>query len=165
MRLVKLALISIVALFLIITGISLLIPSHIRISRAINMEVPRDTVAAHLANLQQWHQWNKLIAGAEGNSPRATANTITSNGLQVVLATVQPDTITTTWQQQDGKPSTGTFALHTAGSTTVVQWYFDFHMRWYPWEKFGSIIFDKQLGPPMEQSLAELKKRLETSPH
>jgi hypothetical protein len=39
-----------------------------------------------------------------------------------------------------------------------VQWYFDFEVNWYPWEKFGSILFDRQLGPSMERSLETLKK-------
>lgn len=53
------------------------------------------------------------------------------------------------------------FHLIPAGSVTVVQWYFDFTFKWYPWEKFSSIIYDKQLGPQMEQSLLNLKRLLE----
>jgi len=44
-----------------------------------------------------------------------------------------------------------------------VQWYFDFHLDWYPWQKFQSIIYDKQLGIPMENSLQQLKQIVETS--
>ena len=43
------------------------------------------------------------------------------------------------------------------GSTTV-QWYFDFHLKWYPWQKFQSIVYDKQLGPEMEASLENLRR-------
>jgi hypothetical protein len=42
-----------------------------------------------------------------------------------------------------------------------VQWYFDFVFRWYPWEKFSSIVYDKQLGPAMEKSLNNLKDLIE----
>jgi hypothetical protein len=45
--------------------------------------------------------------------------------------------------------------------TTVVQWYFDFRLKWYPWEKFGSIVFDQQLGPSMESSLENLRINFE----
>ena len=88
---------------------------------------------------------------------------IATFGLQVRLAAAGPDTITTNWRQEGGGEIVSGFTLHTNGNTTVVQWYFDFRLKWYPWEKFGSIIFDKQLGPPMEQSLGELKKKLETT--
>jgi hypothetical protein len=53
------------------------------------------------------------------------------------------------------------FRLIENGSVTTVQWYFDFVFRWYPWEKFSSIVYDKQLGPAMEKSLNNLKDLIE----
>jgi hypothetical protein len=37
-------------------------------------------------------------------------------------------------------------------------------LNWTPWEKFGSITFDKQFGTPMEASLNNLKKLMEKTP-
>jgi hypothetical protein len=62
-----------------------------------------------------------------------------------------------------GKTSACTFALLPGERYTVVQWYFDFHFEWYPWQKFQSIIYDKRLGAPMENSLQQLKQNIETS--
>lgn len=163
MRFIKLGLISIVGLFSIIWLISLLIPSHVRVSRAINIEAPRDSILYYLSDLRQWKTWNLLMASEGITNPAYSEKTFTSDALQVKLVAVQPDTVTTAWRQGAGKETISAFALHTVGNTSVVQWYFDFRLSWYPWEKFGSIIFDKQLGPPMEQSLGELKKKLETS--
>jgi hypothetical protein len=167
MRFVKLGLISIVGLFLVIYLMSLLIPSHVRISRAINISAPVDSIKHNLSDLRQWQQWNILINTAENTNPRYSQNGFTSDQLQVLLTGAQNDTVKTAWRMEDGKGQEigSGFTLHTADNTTVVQWYFDFHLKWYPWEKFGSIIFDKQLGPPMEQSLGELKKKLETPVH
>lgn len=164
MRVVKLGLISIVVLFVVVFLISLLIPSQVRISRAINITAPKDSLTHYLSDLRQWPQWNALITNQELANPAYTNNTFTSDRLQVQLEKAAADTITTIWRQGAGRETGSGFNLHTAGNTIVVQWYFDFQLKWYPWEKFGSIIFDKQLGPPMEQSLGELKKRLETSP-
>jgi predicted PurR-regulated permease PerM len=164
MRLVKLGLISIVVLFVVIFCISLLIPSKVRISRAINITAPKDSVTRYLADLRQWPKWNTLITKQELTNPWYSNNAFTSDKLQVRLGKVDTDTITTIWQQSTGRETFSGFNLHTADNTIVVQWYFDFQLKWYPWEKFGSIIFDKQLGPPMEQSLGELKKKLETIP-
>lgn len=41
---------------------------------------------------------------------------------------------------------------------TAVQLYYDFHLKWYPWQKLGSIVYDKQLGPDMEKKLARIKE-------
>lgn len=46
-------------------------------------------------------------------------------------------------------------------TVSTVQLYYDFHLKWYPWQKLGSIIYDKQLGPVMEKWLVELKKEVE----
>lgn len=164
MRVVKLGLISIVGLFIVILGISLLIPSEVRISRAINITAPKDSIYDRLGDLRYWKQWNKLTNAETVPDQQYSANIFTSDDLTVKLLETLPDTIKTSWQQKGGQTIPSGFNLHTVDNTTVVQWYFDFRLKWYPWEKFGSIIFDKQLGPPMEQSLAELKKLLEATP-
>lgn len=164
MRIVKLGLISFVVLFLVVVGISLLIPNSIRISRAVNITAPKDSIQLYLADLRQWKHWNDLTNAASVVNPAWSANSFTSDGLQVLLKEVKTDTITTAWKQEGGRNIESGFTTHTMDNTTVVQWYFDFKLKWYPWEKFGSIIFDKQLGPPMEHSLAVLKKKLETNP-
>ena len=164
MRFVKLGLISVIGLFVVILAISLLIPGHIRVSRAVNIEAPKDSIHDRLSDLRHWKQWNGLTNGATVANQQYSANTFTSDELTVKLLEARADSITTEWQQKEGRTISSGFNLHTVDNTNVVQWYFDFQLKWYPWEKFGSIIFDKQLGPPMEQSLAELKKLLEPAP-
>ncbi|HJU46008.1 MAG TPA: hypothetical protein VJ647_04445 [Chitinophagaceae bacterium] len=45
-------------------------------------------------------------------------------------------------------------------SVTAVQLYYDFHIKWYnPVQKLGSIVYDKQLGPVMEEYLLQLKQK------
>jgi hypothetical protein len=36
-----------------------------------------------------------------------------------------------------------------------------FKLRWYPWEKFASLLFEKQYGTQMEAGLNKLKAYLE----
>jgi hypothetical protein len=164
MRLIKLALISVVVLSLLILGMSLLIPSHVRISRAINITAPKDSLVQQLSDLRNWKQWNQLISSPDITNQQYAATHISSDQVQVELLSARADTIQTQWRQQGGKEIASGFTLHAQENTAVVQWYFDFKLKWYPWEKFGSIIFDKQLGPPMEYSLATLKKLLEKTP-
>jgi len=44
----------------------------------------------------------------------------------------------------------------------TLQWHMDFTLRWYPWEKFASLLFEKRYGLQMEQGLNNLKSLLET---
>jgi thiamine kinase-like enzyme len=48
-----------------------------------------------------------------------------------------------------------------ARHVTVVQWQFQQRLSWYPWEKLGSIMNDKIIGPMMEKNLGNLKKIVE----
>lgn len=161
MKLIKLALISLVVLFLILTGISLLIPSTIRVSRAVNINADKEQIIPQLADLRQWKHWNLLFSDTAGNTV-FDYKVIHTDNLQVELEKTKSDSVITRWHKKNGDDLVSGFACFSQGEVTVVQWYFDFHLNWYPWEKFASIIYDKQMGPVMERSLAQLKKQLES---
>jgi hypothetical protein len=46
-------------------------------------------------------------------------------------------------------------------NSVTLQWYMDFHLRWYPWEKFSSFMFERVYGPQLKQGLDNLKSLLE----
>lgn len=164
MRFIKLAFISALILFIVVWLFSLLVPSPIRISRAIDIAAPADSLVHTLTDLQQWAQWNELVNNPQLANKQFTATGFTSNQLQVTVQQVKDDTLLTSWKQQSGRIVTGGFTWHGSSDRLVLQWYFDIYLRWYPWEKFSGLIFDKQLGLPMEKSLDNLKKLLEEKP-
>ncbi len=51
----------------------------------------------------------------------------------------------------------------SAMNSTGVNWYFEQHLKWYPWERLPAIANDKIFGPFMEQSLDKLKALVETN--
>ena len=57
MRLIKLGFISLVVLGILISVISLLMPSTIFVSRSININAPKDSVYAHIIDLKLWKEW------------------------------------------------------------------------------------------------------------
>lgn len=57
MKLIKLAILSFVFLFLVVFGISLFIPSHIRISRAVNIKSSADSVLNQISDMNKWKEW------------------------------------------------------------------------------------------------------------
>jgi hypothetical protein len=164
MRFVKLALISGVILFIVIFLFSLIIPSQIRISRAVDIAVPKDSLVKAVADLRQWQSWNELVSNPDLTNKQFSENLFTSAQLKITKESQVGDTLLTTWQQKNARVLTSGFIWMGENDKLVLQWYFDVKLNWYPWEKFGSIVFDKQLGPPMEKSLANLKKLLEGNP-
>jgi hypothetical protein len=147
MRVIKLAVISAIALFAILYLMSLMIPSNVRISRAINIEGPASRVYPLVMDTSKWHQWNEM------KNPQ----------INVAILSKESNQINTRWTHNN-RSINSAINIHTIGEITVVQWYFDFRLNWYPWEKFGSITFEKQFGPPMEKSLTNLKTVVTNSP-
>jgi predicted PurR-regulated permease PerM len=164
MRFVKLAIISAVVLFIVIFLFSLIIPSTVRVSRAIDIAAPKDSLVARLADLRQWKEWNIMANNPEFNNEQFLENAITSEQMTITKKAQAGDTLLTDWKQSNARVLNSGFTWFGNDGQLVLQWYFDIKLRWYPWEKFGSIVFDKQLGPPMEKSLGNLKKLLEKTP-
>jgi len=164
MRFLKLGVISAVALFGIILLISLLLPSHIRISRAIDINTHRENIYPLVADIQQWEQWNEYIRAYHNRV--VVPDMLKADEIAVFITGKTDSLVTADWQQPSGNKFGSGFAIiSNAGGKghTTVQWYFDFHLQWYPWEKFQSIVYDQQLGPVMEKSLNGLKKLAENT--
>jgi hypothetical protein len=154
MRIIKLALISFVFIFLILTGMSLFIPSHIRISRATNLLAERDSIFALVNDSSKWKLWNPLFQGnarfpAPDIQTRVLEKSDTMTKMEFYIA--GKNTLLNSWQ------------LHHYSSTDSVtlQWYMDFHNKWYPWEKFRSLFYESTYGNMMETGLNNIKARLE----
>lgn len=164
MRFLKLFLISIVIISVLLTGLSLLLPANVRISRAIDIEAPAERITPYITNMEHWTKWNALLADSSISTLSVSADHIKTSRFDIYAsASVRHDSVSSRWVQPNGKEFTGNFWCIEGQDVTVVQWYFDFNLRWYPWEKFGSIIYDDRMGPGMEKSLAQLKNLVETS--
>ena len=55
-----------------------------------------------------------------------------------------------------------TFTYTISDSITIL-WYTDLKARWYPWEKFSILVFEKVYGLQMEQGLKNLRQLLGVS--
>lgn len=163
MRVIKFLILSVISISLVLLAISLLLPSHVRISRAINISAKPGEITPYLSDLQRWERWNVFISDSVVNKKVVSPTEISTDRLQIEVRTSKADSVSTVWTQPGGKTFTASFSCLEGGEVTVVQWYFDFHLNWYPWEKFGSIIYDEQMGPGMEKSLAQLKALVESS--
>jgi hypothetical protein len=76
----------------------------------------------------------------------------------------QSDTLTRVQYFNPGRETLlSSWELHRYASTDSVtlQWYMDFHNKWYPWEKFRSLFYEKTYGSMMETGLKNLKTELE----
>ena len=145
MRFIKLGIISIIVFSLLITFISLFFPSRVRISKAIDINADRTTVMLQLKDTAKWRNW---YPGADSALVLPVITVVTDSSVNAE-----------TYLENGRKGITGWNVYVTSLPRTVtVQWYMDFRLRWYPWEKFSGLLLEKRYGPVMESGLERMKE-------
>jgi hypothetical protein len=164
MRLIKLAIISFLFLFLLVTVISLFIPSHIRISKAINTSAAEAVVIEYISQPKDWIRWHPALINLPVNEYTITKEgDVEVKGTSIRKMGQQNGEVVTELKNENGRPVINGMKLihHPQSDSLTLQWYMDFHVRWYPWEKFKSLFYEGIYGVQMEQGLASLKELLE----
>jgi len=135
-------------------------PSTVLVSRAIDINAPADSIKPHIADLRQWVNWVKGM-----NAPLVkiiSAREADLGTQKVLLSSVTDTTVETQWVPLSKSSPIQISTIHLIQrperNLTIVQWQFVQHLRWYPWEKLGSFMNDKILGPMMELNLQNLKQ-------
>ena len=154
LRFIRFIIVGILLLFLVSLGVSLLIPSEIKISRALDMHAEKDSVYKLLANQENWQIWNPLFS---------QNNTENYKRINVVPITRNDSILLFRFEQPGRSPVFNSWHLYKGlGTNMTVQWSMDFKLKWYPWEKFKSLFFENTFGVIMEQGLKNLKNQAET---
>jgi carbon monoxide dehydrogenase subunit G len=164
MRVIKLAILSFIFLFLLVTIISLFIPSHIRISKATEINNTKETVMSFIANPVKWGEWypgvdSLTIMYIDGKPKGILLDTSGLVGIAIIDSNDSTVTAANVGLRVKQQMDMGWKVLAGSNENNVVlQWYVDFKLKWYPWEKFKSLFFENMYGVQMEQGLANLKE-------
>ena len=150
MRIIKLALISAAIFFLIATAFSLLIPSHVRISKAINVRAEKTDVMSLVKEQQRWKEWHPAFMPNDS---------VQIPPIQILNSQVTDSSIIMELQQEKRQKVVNGFNFyeHPGVDSITVQWYMDFQLKWYPWRKFGSLFYESTYGTMMQEGLQNLK--------
>ncbi len=166
MRILKLGILSIVFFFLLITGFSLFIPSHVRISRAINIGASKDSIREQIADIKKWKNWypgfdTLAITSVKEEGGRTVVAKVGNGAISITAIT---DFSVTAESEAAGKRTVlqrWNAIGHQVNDTITLQWTMDFKLKWYPWEKFASLMFEQRYSPVMEYGLSAIRQVLE----
>ena len=154
MRLIKLAFISAVLLFAVVTAVSLIIPSHIRLSKVVTINSPKDSIFSLIKNKDQWLRWHPSFVDS--------SNKEMLSQISVEVLSETDSTLQVKWIQKNKKPLNISWQLFKTGTNSVIlEWGIDFYQKWYPWEKMGSLFYEGNYGLMMEQGLYNIKNIVE----
>jgi hypothetical protein len=156
MRIIKLAIISFVFFFLLLTAFSLLVPSHVRISKAVNIGAEKESIFSLITDTTKWKDWHpgfQKNVQQQSNSSSIIITPVVQNDSLIImnLNSVNRKTMVNGWQVY----------YYASTDSLTLQWYMDFHLQWYPWQKFGSLFYEKTYGVMMEQGLSNIKQLAE----
>ncbi|MFZ6023665.1 MAG: SRPBCC family protein [Bacteroidota bacterium] len=161
MKLLKLAVISLVCLFALATGISALLPSKVLVSRAVNINAPAEKIITAIKDIRQWKHW---VEGMNDRSVHISSASEAAIGKSTVrIVRVTDSMVVSEWISSKNKKQVSTIQLinQPRQKLTIVQWQFEQSVGWLPWEKLGTIMNDKILGPMMEKNLEKLRQYME----
>lgn len=163
MKLIRLVFFSILSLFAIASIIGILLPSTVLVSRAVNITAPKDSIIPHISSIEQWKGWMDGMQQASVKIESASHADLA--GTIVDITQVTDSTIISSWKTKNGSLQTSTVRVigDSTQKITIVQWQFEQQLKWYPWERLGSMMNDKILGTMMEKNLNNLKSLAEAN--
>jgi len=161
MKLIRLALFSVLTLFVIASVIGILLPSNALVSRAVNITAPKNSIFPYIKDIEQWKQW--MDGMQQASVSIRSANSADLAGTAVTITGISDSTVVSLWKTKNGNLQTSTVRLigDSSQKITVVQWQFEQKLKWYPWERLGSMLNDKILGTMMEKNLNNLRLLVE----
>jgi hypothetical protein len=165
MRKIKVIILSLVILSVLVLLFSLLIPTHSKVSRAINIVGTRDSLRNELLQLKKWVNWHPFLKARPIDSIRfSSANQLEVDHYAFSITGNTDSTIQFLAQNPRGEQMPSTIAIYNYGDSCIVNWYSSITVKWYPWEKFKTIFYDNMYGPALDSNLIALKYYIEKKP-
>jgi hypothetical protein len=165
MKIIKLAILSIILLFLLLATISLFLPSNIRITKTQTIYSDKEKLMEWVSDPLKWKQWYPGLDTAKAfyEAGLVTGLSVNEEKKQAIIITEKrPDEIDVVYRISGEKKMTGGWKLLAQENAVVIQWYITLHVSWYPWEKFAGLIYEKSLAGQMNTGLEKLKQLAET---
>jgi len=161
MRFIKLILISAFVFFAMACIVAFFIPSRIRVFRMTGLANGRDSVLNQVRDLSQWKKWypgfENIVLTEElvrdGRVVKATAN-----GIRLAVNESTDSSVVVSMQKGSSPVISGwQINKDERNDSLALQGYMDFELKWYPWEKFSSLMLDKSYGDLISRGLQDLK--------
>ena len=146
-----------------LSAFSLLIPSHVQISKALQIRTQPDSLWKVVDDFTTWKNWNTLFPGLSTEKADYSDSVLRTENAEVKWKSREPDLRVALMQRENRKPILSGWRITNEGITDAitVHWYINIKLRWYPWEKFAGMLYEKTYGEKLLQGLNALKTILE----
>lgn len=173
MRMIKGFLIAITGLFIMVTLVSLLIPSRVIVTRGEVVNGKSDKVFSEVLNFRNWVHWQPVFKEDPSvfrYSPDSNATGSfcewESNGKKnkLLITGIEPNRVRILLSRTGEINVENVISVLplTDSNSVQVEWQALTKLKWYPWEKYYGIFIEKLTGFGYEESLKGLKSYVET---
>ena len=176
MRFIKAFLFGITGLFIMITLLSLLIPSRVKVSRIVVVnKTAINKIYQQIAELKEWKNWHPVFKpglaainfGNVTTGNNASCDIVyNSKTTHLIITSADTSSVKFTLQSQGENSIENNIILTPLPTQQAMQveWQAINKLHWYPWDKFYAIFIDKISGPGYEAALNGLKDFIEKNP-
>lgn len=177
MKIIKIILLTLVALAAVIATVGFLSPSKVHVERSLVMNAPSEIIHKEINELKNWTKWspwyrmdtamqieyNSIASGAgAGYTWNSKHQNVGAGEMTITSSTA--DSICTAMNFMENGVATGKFILTKADSGTKITWSMDSDMGMNPIGRIFGLFMDKMMGPDFEKGLANLKEVAEAVP-
>jgi hypothetical protein len=162
---------TIVGLFIMVTLVSLLIPSTVIVARGVAINGDADKVYKEVSNLRNWKHWHPVFKQDSINVNYSADSGLNSfcewttndkiNRLQIDSLLGDRVTIVLSRPGQNNVVNTIRLLPIPGDRSVQVEWRAFVKLKWYPWEKFYGLFIEKTSGDNYENALNSLKEYIE----
>lgn len=175
-RFIKAFLFGITGLFLVVTLLTLLITSNVRVSRAtVINNTSIDKIYQQIVDLKNWKNWHPIFKTGvavinftnKTVDKNAACDIVYNNKTTHLLITNIDSTSVKFILQSPGEndiENTIILSQLSSDKEIRVEWRAVTKLHWYPWEKIYAIFIDKISGPGYDAALNGLKDFIEKNP-
>lgn len=168
MRFVKSFIVSVIGFFILITLLSLLLPSKVVIVKGVVIHADTGKILKVIRHLSEWKSWHPAFKSAD----RQINCNVTKRGIddfcewetkgkknKIILTDIHQNKTVFLFKRKGEYEITNTITLLPLTDTGSVQaeWKMQTKLKWYPWEKFYGIFIEKSAGAGYEDALQGLK--------
>ncbi len=172
MKIFKGLLIGIIGLFVLLTLISLIIPSKILTVRAVAVQADSIKIFDEISDLKNWKNWHPVFINDSANikynnktnQVGGTATWVTNNKencLQISKIAYPNIYFALKRDGENDLENVLSITPVQEKGNMQVQWQSITSLKWYPWEKFSGIFIEKMAGSGIEIALESFKNYIE----
>lgn len=174
MKQIKGFLFVLTGLSVMITLVSLLMPSKVMTARSVIIHADATTIFPAVTDLAKWKNWHpvfmqdsvNIMISNPSSGLNAFAEWSSANLRNKLLVTdVNANAVKLSLAREGERDIENIISMYPVNDSNGIQveWRVLNTLKWYPWEKFYGIFIDKITGPGYEMALNSLKEYAENT--